>query len=216
MSSIDRAGVRRAQVRALANLLSGCGCGPRGCLSTLLVLALGIAAWLLFQWGWRLVVDPWSVPLGGRPTLTGEWVGTIRTVSTLRLGLALRLDYAGVGESGEGRRTRSSIRGSGQLCNRRGERFDYDVRGGAAEWSGGTSALTLSSRDTSVNGSSWSFRVRWEGDRLTLNGENSFELDERPTGGRSHLLQIDPLVGQLGRAAFQELDAVCRDLAERY
>src|SRR5262245_2975023 len=135
MSGVDSVGVRRARARALTNLLSGCGCGPRGCLSTLLVLALGIVVILAFQWGWRLVVDPWSVPVGGRPTLTGEWVGTIRTVSALRLGLALRLDYAGVGEASEGRRTRSSIRGGGQLCNRRGERYDYDLRGGAAEWS---------------------------------------------------------------------------------
>lgn len=204
---------QRCRARAVASLF---GCGPRGCLGLVAILAIGLAAVVGLDWVFRIVAEPWSVPLGGRPTLTGEWVGTIRTASSLRFGLALKLDYYTSSSGGRGR-SNIKIDGSGQLCNRRGDRYDYGISGSTADWGGGSSRLTLGSRDTGVNGSGWGFQVRWQGDQLTLTGVNDgFELDDRPVGGRSHLIVVDPLVGELRRAPLGALDAVCRKLvAER-
>jgi hypothetical protein len=172
------------------------------------VLALLGAAYL----GAQTVLQPWSVPLGDRPTLTGEWVGTIRTASTLRLGVGVRFDYygfAGRGSSGWG-----EFRGIGQICNRRGDRFDYNVRGITTDWTGAVSNVTLGSVDTSANGTAVRFQTHWDGDRITLTGVNeAFELDERPIGARSHLIVLDPLAGDLRRAAMSSLVSVCRALA---
>jgi hypothetical protein len=167
----------------------------------------------------RTVLHPWSVPLGGRPTLTGDWAGTLRTASGAHYGLSLRLAYderrttSRPGRRARGTGNRSLLEGSGEVCNRRGERYSYTINGSPYDREGTSSWLNLGSLDTGVTGSAWYFEGYWEGDRLLLTGTNSFELDERPVGGRPHLLTLDPLVGTLQRAPLSALEAVCQRLA---
>ena len=187
-----------------------------GSFSVLVILALGLVFVFGLEWVSRLVVAPWSVPLGGRPTLTGDWTGTLRTASGLRFGLGLHLEYDVPEISGTRTRSRSSdqinLIGTGELCTRRGERFPYELYGSTHDWGGSRARLSMRSLDTGVTGSGWGFQLAWDGDRLALAGTNSFELDERPVGGRTHLLTLDPLVGELGRAAASPLETVCRRL----
>jgi hypothetical protein len=202
----------RSRLGALGLILGLMGCGPRGCLGSLVGVIAVAAIGAALLWGLRAIFDPWSLPLPDRPSLLGEWTGTLRTASGLHLGLALRLDYHS--SSGRGGRTRgANIEGRAQICNHRGERFDYNVDGDTDTWDGRLSHVGLGSVDRSVNGSAWGFRAVWEGDRLMLSGLNSFELDERPTGGRPSLAVVDPIVAELRRAPYGDLDRICAELA---
>jgi hypothetical protein len=209
---------RPGLARRATGLGSLLGCSPRGCLLLLVLAIVGLAVVGGLGWGVRAALHPWSVPLGGRPTLTGDWAGTLRTASGAYYGLSLRIAYdERTRTTRPGRRpgtsNRSLIEGSGELCNRRGERYSYTLHGSPYDRDGLTSWLNLGSVDTSVTGSAWFFEGRWEGDRLLLTGANSFELDERPVGGRPHLLTLDPLVGTLQRAPLSALESVCQRLA---
>lgn len=201
--------------------MSSQGSGPRqratrgrggclsGCFGLLVILALGVLAVFGLDLVSRALFAPWSLSLGGRPTLIGDWAGTLRTASGLRFGLGLHLAYHGSASRGGSGRSAVNIDGSGEICTRRGERFPYEVYGGTNDWGGSHGRLTMRSLDTGVTGSGWGFELAWEGDRLAVAGTNAFELDERPIGGRTHLATLDPVIGELGRASASPLETVC-------
>lgn len=204
----------RSRLGALGLILSLLGCGPRGCLGTLVglgvVLVVGAGALGLLQ----AVFAPWSVPLPGRPTLVGDWVGTLRTGSGMPIGIALHIDYRG-GSDGAGR-SRIDQEGRAQLCNRGGERYDYTLTGATRDWGGATSLIGFASTDRTARGSGWSALALWDGDRLTLSGSDApFLLDERPPFGRPVLAVVDPVVGDLHHASFGDLDRLCASLGQQ-
>jgi hypothetical protein len=197
-------------------LLRAFGCGPRGCFGLLVALAaIGVVVFAS-DLALRAIFDPWALQLPDRPTLLGEWTGTMRTGAGLHYGVGLRIEYHGRGRgAGRGGTRNLNIDGRGQGCNWRGERYDYELYGGTDDRDGTSSDLTLRSLDKSVNGSGWGFQAFWDGgDRVTLSGlVGGFELDGRPTGGRSSPGLVDPLVADLRHASFSSLDQICASLA---
>jgi hypothetical protein len=198
-------------------LLRGFGCGPRGCLGLVAVVAVIVVAGNGLDMLSRAILDPWALPVPGRPTLLGDWAGTLRTASGMHFGVALHLDYREIDWSRTRRRGRSprrdNLEGRGVLCNRHGERIDYRLFGDTNDRDGTSVDLDLSSVETGTTSNGWGFDARWDGERLLLSGTSSFYLDGRPTGGRPSLAVIDPVVGELRLAPFGDLDRICASLA---
>jgi hypothetical protein len=197
-------------------LLRAFGCGPRGCLGIVAAVVglavLGNGLDLIS----RAIFDPWALPITGRPTLLGDWTGTLRTGSGMHFGVALHLDFRTrewTGRRRSGSSRRDNLEGRGVICNRHGERIDYRLLGDTNDRDGTSSDLDLSSVETGITSNGWGFAVRWDGERLLLSGTSSFALDGRPTGGRPSLAVIDPVVGELRQAPFGDLDRICASLA---
>ena len=67
------------------------GAGRLGCLlAILLVVGVSLAAWG-FEKGMDRFMFPWAFDRGGRPTLTGVWVGTLATGGGERQGMLVEL-----------------------------------------------------------------------------------------------------------------------------
>ena len=198
-------------------LLRAFGCGPRGCLGIVAAVVILVVVGNGLDILSRAVFDPWALPMTGRPTLLGDWTGTLRTASGMHFGVALHLDYRAIDWTqtrGRSRSTRrDNLEGRGVICNRHGERIDYRIFGDTNDRDGTSSYLDLSSVETGITSHGWGFDARWDGERLLLSGTSSFHLDGRPTGGRPSLAVIDPVVGELRHAPFDNLARICATLA---
>jgi hypothetical protein len=86
---------------------------------------------------YTMLFAPWALDQGGRPTLTGAWVGPLRSKwgSEYHLYLDLRLDPPSVTRRrrGSARRglSRPDLVGEARICNRAGKEFRLEVRGDA-------------------------------------------------------------------------------------
>jgi hypothetical protein len=98
------------------------------------LLVAALLGGVLFLLIWLLdmyAVSPWAYSRGGRPTLTGTWVGTFRTSGGIRGALLLDLQHT-IGDWNRSRRGffgRSHLRGEQQWCFAQGEQDKYPVEG---------------------------------------------------------------------------------------
>ena len=105
-----------------------------GILRGVLVLILLVALYEAFAPIYALLFAPWAIDLGGRPTLTGTWVGPMRSRwgSAYHLYLDLRWEPPRARSSRRGRvSSRGTLVGEARICNPAGKEFRLEVRGDA-------------------------------------------------------------------------------------
>jgi hypothetical protein len=129
----------------------------------------------------RLLFASWSVGLGGRETLTGPWVGSLKTGHGAEFGLLLDLEYnerpGPSYRSGGGALGSTNLQGRATLCTPRGERYDYAVTGKADPF-GGIEKLWLEYGDPSLSGLDLQLTGAWHGGALDLTTtKNPFRPD---------------------------------------
>lgn len=170
-----------------ARLLRGCGRNVLG-----LVLAVAILAGLLAILTpiSAFISAPWSLGLGGGPTMTGTWVGPLRSKwgSEYHLHLDLAWEPPSLRSSRGGRSGRGSSRGdltgTARICNRAGKEFRMEVSGDA-DRSASDVRIDLEAR-TSQYRESLPLRGAWDGDTLQLSAFTSpFGPEGELRGSRS-------------------------------
>jgi len=116
---------REASVRAArAGLLRRVGRSAL-CLALAVALLIGLTAVLTPIFA--LLFAPWAIDWGGGPTLTGAWVGPLRSNWGSEYHLYVELGW----EPPRGRTSRAYLTGTAWVCNRTGAEFRLEVRGDA-------------------------------------------------------------------------------------
>jgi hypothetical protein len=137
----------------------------------------------------RLLFASWSIGVGGRETLTGPWVGSLKTGRGAEFGLLLDLEYkerSGPSyRSGGGALGSTNLQGRATLCTPTGERYDYEVSG-KADPLGGIEKLWLEYGDPSLSGLDLQHTGAWRGGALDLTTtQNPFHPDGRLLAART-------------------------------
>lgn len=117
----------------------------------------------------RVLLNPWSMGLGGQPTLTGYWEGTVDVAAGDRRNVVVQLRYHLPITTGASPTGWDSLKGAIEVCgpagtltsgptgepeNRSGSRFGVDP------WNATGPGLRLGR-----------LRGQWEGDRITAQSE---------------------------------------------
>ena len=118
---------------------------------------------------------PWAIPLPGRDTLNGKWVGEVRSSSGPRAWLYVNLTIV---SSHMSRRLtdRQRLGRDAILCTSR-RRVDLDVLGSTTAWSGKTVELSLKPSRPSPPDLSFDVIGTWDGHTLELR-ESDHSLGE--------------------------------------
>jgi hypothetical protein len=109
----------------------GSGCSPVGIALTILLLL--VAAFLLERVN-QILFAPWAMAPDGGPTLTGTWVGPLRSQWGPEYYLSLDLQWKPPsfrGSRGVRSRSRANLTGEARICNQAGKEFRLAVSGGA-------------------------------------------------------------------------------------
>lgn len=115
------------------------------------------------------ILAPWSMGLGGGPTLTGTWVGPLRSQWGSEYHLSLDLAYEPPhGHTSRRRRTRlrGELVGEARICNRAGKEFRLEVSG-SADRPANDVEINLEARDSQYR-ESLPLRGAWHGETLRL------------------------------------------------
>jgi hypothetical protein len=177
---------REASVRAeRARLLRGCG---RNILGLALAVALLVGVSFVLTPISQLLFAPWSMGLGGAPTLTGTWTGPLRSKwgSEYYLHLDLAWDPPRLNTSrSRGRSSsRADLVGTARICNRAGKEFRLEVSGDA-DRSASEVRIDAEARDSRYR-ESLPLRGAWHGDTLDLSAFTSpFGPEGELRGARS-------------------------------
>jgi hypothetical protein len=160
---------------------------------------------------------PWTIPWPGRDTLSGEWVGELRSTSGPRAWLWVDLQIAG-GEGGSLLAGRTSLDGDAALCTSR-RRIELHVDGYTTRWSGEGIDLLLSPRVPAPPELRLEVVGTWDGRTLELReagrslAERLGEPDE--SGAIGTAVSSDWIAATMRRGAKSEFDSECGALAGR-
>ncbi len=163
----------------------GCGC-LRSIVGLIGFFVLGAA----FIVGFDSLVTPWAWGWFGRPTLTGEWVGTFTLPAGQHGAAYLNLSH-NPDDDFRGSRMGSNLprlRGTAQDCFNANNIQNYTLDGGA---SGGGDNIVLSftaQKPTVPNYALQDMKGAWNSNRLTLSGTFTTILDTKG----STLLKSEP------------------------
>ena len=133
---------------------------------------LGMAALAVLAYSALLVLDtafhPWARSFTGQPTLTGEWLGTLKTATGRHLVVWLELKHpVGRGTCGNCPR----IDGTARTCEAGQPPFDYEVWGNVEDWRGERFALkTLLVGEERVLSLGY-LQGSWQADSMALSTE---------------------------------------------
>ena len=131
--------------------------------------ALLVAAFWGVPLAYRVVMEPWSIDIGGRDTLLGTWSGSLRAQQGAEYGLYLDLAYREKSVSyrrGAGR-SQTNLTGRAVLCTPVGQRFEYAVSGSAGR-SGDIKQLWLEYGDPKLSALNFRMGGAWRQGALTL------------------------------------------------
>lgn len=169
---------REARLRAeRARLLRGCG---RNVLGLALVVAILVGLMAVLTPVSAFLFAPWAIGLGGGPTLTGTWVGPLRSKWGLEYHLHLDLDWV----APRGRTSRAGLTGTARICNRAGTDFRMEVSGDA-DRSASDVRIDVEARESRYR-ESLPLRGAWHGDTLQLSAFTSpFGPEGELRGSRS-------------------------------
>ena len=126
---------------------------------------------------------PWSRSVDGSPTLTGTWVGPLRSKwgSEYHLYLDLRWDPPRFrGSRGSRRNLRGDLIGEARICNQAGKEFRLAVSG-EADRSAQEVRVSAEARDSQYR-ESLPLRGSWHGDTLQLSAFTAFTTPFGPEG----------------------------------
>jgi hypothetical protein len=173
-----RPGYEEASIRAArARLLRRIG---RSVLNLTLGIVLLIGLAVVLTPVSALIFAPWAMGQGGSPTLTGTWVGPLRSKWGSEYHLYLDLGW----EPPRGRTSRASLTGSAWICNRVGTEFHLEVSGDADRGAQDV-RVDVEARDSRYR-ESLPLRGAWHGDTLQLTAFTSpFGPEGELRGGRS-------------------------------
>ena len=144
---------------ARAGPLGGCGRNVLGC-ALVIVLLLGFS--MLLTPISALLFAPWAIGFDGRPTLTGTWVGPLRSKWGSEYFLHLDLGW----EPPHGRTARARLTGDAWICNRAGKEFRLEVSG-SADRAATDVRVDAEARDSRYR-ESLPLHGAWNGDTLRL------------------------------------------------
>ena len=176
---------RGARVEAeRARLLGGCG---RNILGLILVVVILFGAVMILTPVAAFISAPWSLGLGGAPTLTGSWVGSLRSKwgSEYHLHLDLAWEPPRIRTSRRGRSSsRADLTGKARICNRAGKELRLAVSGDA-DRSASDVRIDLEVRESPYR-ESLPLRGAWHGDTLQVDAFTTpFGPEGELRGGRS-------------------------------
>lgn len=170
----DRDAMMRAE---RARLLRGCG---RNVLGLLLAVAIVVAVASILTPVSAFLFAPWAIGLGGSPTLTGNWVGPLRSKWGGEYHLYLDLDWV----PPRGRTSRAGLAGTARICNRFGKELHLTVSGDA-DRSASDVRIDVEARESRYR-ESLPLRGSWHGDTLRLSAFTSpFGPEGELRGARS-------------------------------
>lgn len=125
--------------------------------------------------GSDVLVAPWAYSIFGRPTLTGDWLGTFTTPSGIHYALYLELDRGPLGGEGSSEFQGELFSGRGFWCDNRGRHVDNGPLDGSVPiFSGYTGtlapvAISIDNGNTAPPGLlPVAFHGEWRGDTLAL------------------------------------------------
>jgi hypothetical protein len=157
------------------------------------VLRAGVPIILLVAFAYLLepinlvLFAPWAMSLDGGPTLTGTWVGPLRSKwgSEYHLYLDLKWDPPRIrGSRGSRPASRSNLVGEARICNRAGKEFRLAVSG-AADRAASDVRVDVEARDSQYR-ESLPLRGAWHGETLQLSAFTTpFGPEGELRGGRS-------------------------------
>ena len=177
---------RGAQARTeRARLLGGCGRNILGlALAGVIIAAL---YYFVLTPVAQFITAPWSMGWDGGPTMTGSWVGPLRSKWGGEYHLYLTIEWEPPSLRRRGSR-RSGIRadlvGTARICNRAGKEFRLEVDGDA-DRSASDVRIDAEARDSRYR-ESLPLRGAWHGDTLDLSAFTSpFGPEGELRGARS-------------------------------
>ena len=160
-----------------ARLLRGCGRNVQG-LALAVAIIVGLMAVLTPVSAFLFA--PWAIGLDGGATLTGTWVGPLRSKWGSEYHVYLDLDWV----APRGRTSRAGLSGTARVCNRSGKEFRMEVRGDA-DRSASDVRIDVEARESRYR-ESLPLRGAWHGDTLQLSAFTSpFGPEGELRGGRS-------------------------------
>lgn len=128
-----------------------------------------VAAFWGLPLAYRVVMEPWSIGIGGRDVLLGAWSGSLRAQQGAEYGLYLDLAYRekSVGYRRGAGRSQTNLTGRAVLCTPVGQRFEYAVSGSAGR-SGDIKQLWLEYGDPKLSALNFRMSGAWRQGALTL------------------------------------------------
>jgi hypothetical protein len=131
--------------------------------------ALLVAAFWGVPLAYRVVMEPWSIGIGGRDTLLGTWTGSLRAKQGAEYGLYLDLAYRekSLGYRRGAARSQTNLTGRAVLCSPVGQRFEYALSGSAGR-SGDIKQLWLEYGDPKLSALNFRMSGVWRQGALTL------------------------------------------------
>jgi hypothetical protein len=131
----------------------------------------------------RLVLNPWSTSLGGRPALVGHWQGTVDFGPSDRRTIVAKLEHEFAPGNGSGRGKYPKIIGAMKVCGAT-ESQEARLGGDPANRSG--SRFELHTAYPSGPGDHLDdLRGEWEGDRITMRARWTTVLPDKTSAQRS-------------------------------
>jgi hypothetical protein len=103
----------------------------KGCVGALGLVAFAASALVGMEFGCRVVEAPWSLGVGGRPTLTGTWEGPRRAGLGTEYRLYVDLSYESSSADANRYGLSDNIGGEARLCSPAGDVWVYRLSGRA-------------------------------------------------------------------------------------
>ena len=142
-----------------------------GCVGVVGLIAFAVAVLVGLEFGCRAVEAPWSIGVGGRPTLTGTWEGARRAQLGTEYRFYLALAYASASADADRFGRSDNLTGEARLCSPAGHVWTYPVTG-RANRSGDAVTLDLwTPAEAPAMPAPGRVEAAWQGgDELTIRG----------------------------------------------
>ena len=180
----------------------------RGCLWALLKPVLIVAVFGAFL---AFAAFPWAIPLPGRDSLDGAWIGELHTNDGPAAWLLLSLKPS---RSYQPRLFRYAPLGGGAVVCTARRRTDFDISGDTTTWSGASFDVLLRPTQPSPSHLRLEFQGQWNGHTVEVSQRNRSLADILSASGSGG---NDPesskfISSQLRKARRSDFDDACRRL----